>query len=172
MTTRSSSWALSLRLFRACRLVIDTGLHWKGWTRARAIDYFVDECGQSRGGATVEVLRYMVWPGQALSYKIGELTIRDIRSRAEQRLGSRFDIRAFHDAVLAEGHMPMRCCVRGCMHGSTSRRGTDSFVSTVARRRTRQSPSRKRVFRPDQPVITHVFVDGDPHLDGDAPYSR
>jgi len=94
-------------LFRACRLVIDTGLHWKGWTRARAIDYFVDECGQSRGGATVEVLRYMVWPGQALSYKIGELTIRDIRSRAEQRLGSRFDIRAFHDAVLAEGHMPM-----------------------------------------------------------------
>jgi uncharacterized protein (DUF885 family) len=94
-------------LFRACRLVIDTGLHLKGWTRVRAIDYFMNECGQSRGGATVEVLRYMVWPGQALGYKIGELTIRDIRNKAEQRLGSRFDIRAFHDAVLAEGALPL-----------------------------------------------------------------
>ena len=56
---------------------------------------------------TVEVLRYMVWPGQALGYKIGELTIRDIRNKAEQRLGSRFDIRAFHDAVLAEGSLPL-----------------------------------------------------------------
>ena len=94
-------------LYRACRLVIDTGLHAKGWTRARAIDYFMNECGLTRNWATVDVLRYMVWPGQALGYKIGELTIRDIREQAVQRLGSRFDIRAFHDAVLAEGHLPM-----------------------------------------------------------------
>ena len=94
-------------LWRACRLVIDTGLHSKDWTRFQAIDYFVNECGASQGEATVEVLRYMVWPGQALGYKIGELTIRDIRTKAEQRLGVRFDIRAFHDAVLAEGHLPM-----------------------------------------------------------------
>ena len=94
-------------LYRACRLVIDTGLHSKGWTRVQAIDYFVNECGMTRTAATVEVLRYMVWPGQALGYKIGELTIRDIRKTAEQRLGSRFDVRTFHDAVLAEGHLPL-----------------------------------------------------------------
>ena len=67
----------------------------------------MNECGRSRRSAGIEVLRYMVWPGQALGYKIGELTIRDIRGKAQRRLGPRFDIRAFHDAVLAEGHLPM-----------------------------------------------------------------
>jgi uncharacterized protein (DUF885 family) len=94
-------------IFRACRLVIDTGLHAKGWPRERAIRYFVDECGQTETGATVEVLRYMVWPGQALGYKIGELAIRELRATAEKRLGPRFDVRAFHDAFLAEGHLPL-----------------------------------------------------------------
>ena len=97
----------SNELFRACRLVVDTGLHAKGWTRERAIAYLVDECASTEGGATSEVLRYMVWPAQALSYKIGELTILATRAKAEQRLGSRFDIRAFHDALLAEGHLPL-----------------------------------------------------------------
>ncbi len=97
----------SFELFRACRLVVDTGLHAKGWTRQQAIRYLVDECGSAEGGATTEVLRYMAWPGQALGYKIGELTILDIRREAEQRLGTRFDIRAFHDTFLAEGHMPL-----------------------------------------------------------------
>jgi uncharacterized protein (DUF885 family) len=97
----------SYELFRACRLVVDTGLHAKDWTRERAIKYMVDECGQSQGGATSEVLRYMVWPGQALGYKIGELTILDIRAKAEKRLGKRFDLRAFHDTLLAEGHLPL-----------------------------------------------------------------
>ena len=97
----------SYELFRAGRLVIDTGLHAKGWTREQAIRYFVDECGQSPAGATNEVLRYMVWPGQALGYKIGELTILDLRAKAEQRLGTRFDLRAFHDAILEEGHLPL-----------------------------------------------------------------
>jgi uncharacterized protein (DUF885 family) len=96
-----------MELFRAGRLVVDTGLHAKGWPREQAIRYLVDECGSTEGGATVEVLRYMVWPGQALSYKIGELTLLDLRAKAQQRLGARFDIRAFHDVVLAEGNLPL-----------------------------------------------------------------
>ena len=94
-------------LYRAGRLVMDTGIHSKGWSRERAIQFFTEECGFTEEGATREVLRYMAWPGQALGYKIGELTILDIRAKAEQRLGSRFDIRAFHDAVLEEGHLPL-----------------------------------------------------------------
>jgi uncharacterized protein (DUF885 family) len=97
----------SFELFRACRLVIDTGLHAKGWTRAQAIRFFVEECGQSEGGATVEVLRYMAWPGQALSYKIGELAILELRAKAAKRLGERLDLRGFHDALLEEGHLPI-----------------------------------------------------------------
>jgi len=97
----------SYELFRACRLVVDTGLHAKDWTRERAIKYMVQECAQPQDGATSEVLRYMVWPGQALGYKIGELTILDIRAQAEKRLGARFDVRAFHDTLLAEGHLPL-----------------------------------------------------------------
>lgn len=94
-------------LLRAGRLVVDTGLHAKGWTRAQAIRYLREECGLTERIATTEVLRYMAWPGQALGYKIGELTILDIRARAEQQLGPRFDIRAFHDAMLEEGHLPL-----------------------------------------------------------------
>jgi uncharacterized protein (DUF885 family) len=97
----------SYELLRACRLVADTGLHAKDWTRARAIRFLVEECGQSEGGATVEVLRYMAWPGQALGYKIGEMTMLELRARAEKRLGGRLDLRAFHDTILEEGHMPM-----------------------------------------------------------------
>ena len=97
----------SFELFRACRLVVDTGLHSRGWRRQRAIAYMVDECASGAGGATREVLRYMIWPGQALGYKIGELTILELRAKAEKRLGPRFDIRAFHDVVLGEGHMPL-----------------------------------------------------------------
>ncbi|HJS76858.1 MAG TPA: DUF885 domain-containing protein [Burkholderiales bacterium] len=97
----------SMELFRAGRLVVDTGLHAKGWPREKAIRYLVDECGSTEGGATVEILRYMVWPGQALSYKVGELTILDLRAKAQKRLGARFDIRAFHDVVLAEGNLPL-----------------------------------------------------------------
>ena len=97
----------SAELLRACRLVVDTGLHAKDWTRARAIQYLVEECGQGEGPATNEVLRYMAWPGQALGYKIGELAILALRAKAAQRLGARLDLRAFHDAVLQEGHLPI-----------------------------------------------------------------
>jgi uncharacterized protein (DUF885 family) len=97
----------SMELFRAGRLVVDTGLHAKGWPREKAIRYLVEECGSTEGGATSEVLRYMAWPGQALGYKIGELTLLELRAKAEKRLGARFDIRAFHEVVLAEGNLPL-----------------------------------------------------------------
>jgi uncharacterized protein (DUF885 family) len=97
----------SYELFRACRLVVDTGLHSRGWSRQRAIRYMVDECASRPANATNEVLRYMVWPGQALAYKIGELTLLELRAKAEKRLGARFDVRAFHEAVLGEGHLPL-----------------------------------------------------------------
>lgn len=94
-------------LLRACRLVVDTGVHAKGWTHAQAIGFLLDECGQTQSFATTEVLRYMAWPAQALSYKTGELAILELRAQAEKRLGARFDLRAFHDVVLAEGHLPI-----------------------------------------------------------------
>jgi uncharacterized protein (DUF885 family) len=97
----------SFELLRACRLVADTGLHSRDWTRTQAIRYLVEECDQTESVATNEVLRYMAWPGQALGYKLGELTILELRAKAEKRLGARFDPRALHDALLGEGHMPM-----------------------------------------------------------------
>jgi uncharacterized protein (DUF885 family) len=97
----------SMELFRAGRLVVDTGLHAKGWTREQAIRYLVEECASTEIGAASEVLRYMVWPGQALAYKLGELTILELRGKAERALGPRFSLRAFHDAILEEGHLPM-----------------------------------------------------------------
>jgi uncharacterized protein (DUF885 family) len=97
----------SMELFRAGRLVVDTGLHAKGWTREQAVRYLVDECASTEAGAANEVLRYMVWPGQALAYKLGELTILELRAKAERALGPRFDLRAFHDAILEEGNLPL-----------------------------------------------------------------
>ena len=97
----------SYELFRAGRLVVDTGLHAKGWTREQAVRYLVEECASPQAGATNEVMRYMVLPGQALAYKIGELTLLELRADAEKRLGGRFDIRAFHQAVLEEGPLPL-----------------------------------------------------------------
>jgi uncharacterized protein (DUF885 family) len=92
---------------RAMRLVVDTGLHHKGWTREQAIQYMLDNSSMAESDVESEVERYIVWPGQALGYKIGELRIMALRHRAEAALGPRFDIRAFHDAVLDEGAMPL-----------------------------------------------------------------
>ncbi|MBC6945823.1 DUF885 domain-containing protein [Gammaproteobacteria bacterium PRO2] len=93
--------------WRAARLVVDTGIHAKGWTREQAIDYLLAHTAMSRSEATAEVERYIAWPGQALAYKMGELGIRRLRSAAEQALGPRFDPRAFHAAVLEDGPMPL-----------------------------------------------------------------
>lgn len=94
-------------LARAARLVVDTGLHAKGWTREEATTFMVEEGGLAERSARREVLRYMAWPAQALGYKVGEITLRDLRERAEQRLGARFDLREFHERVLEEGHVPL-----------------------------------------------------------------
>ena len=94
-------------LYRAARIVIDTGLHSKGWSRAQAIDYFRAQVGLDPISAESEVDRYIVWPGQACSYKIGHNEIVRLREEARSRLGTRFDIRGFHDAVLQSGDMPL-----------------------------------------------------------------
>ena len=98
---------LSMEMWRACRLVADTGLHWYGWTREQAEDCFNDNSALAPLNIQNEVTRYMGWPGQATAYKIGELKILDLRHQAEAALGDRFDIRAFHDAVLSQGGVPM-----------------------------------------------------------------
>ncbi|HEX4458445.1 MAG TPA: DUF885 family protein, partial [Polyangia bacterium] len=98
---------LSFELWRAIRLVVDTGIHSEGWTREQAIDYFRNNSARPLHDIEVEVDRYIVWPGQALAYKIGQLKIRELRTLAEQRLGARFDVRAFHDVVLGGGALPL-----------------------------------------------------------------
>jgi uncharacterized protein (DUF885 family) len=98
---------LSFDMWRSIRLVVDTGMHALGWSRERAIQFFLANTGHSEHDVTVEVDRYITWPGQALAYKIGQMKIRELRSRAESRLGDRFDVRAFHDLVLGEGAIPL-----------------------------------------------------------------
>ena len=94
-------------MWRAARLVIDTGIHHKGWTREQAITYLAEHTALSEHEVETEVDRYISWPGQALSYKLGEMKIVELRARAEKELGTKFDLRAFHDAVLAEGSVPL-----------------------------------------------------------------
>jgi len=98
---------LSYEMWRACRLVVDTGMHAKGWTRQQAIDFMAENSGLSLNNITTEVDRYITWPGQALAYKIGEMKIRELRARAEAALGKDFDVRHFHDAVLENGAIPL-----------------------------------------------------------------
>jgi uncharacterized protein (DUF885 family) len=94
-------------MWRAARLVIDTGIHHKGWTREQAVRYLAEHTALSEHEVETEVDRYISWPGQALSYKLGEMKILELRARAEKELGPKFDLRAFHDAVLAEGSVPL-----------------------------------------------------------------
>ncbi|GAB3312186.1 DUF885 domain-containing protein [Luteimonas notoginsengisoli] len=98
---------LTYAMWRACRLVIDTGVHHKGWTRDQALAYLRDRTALSEHEVTTEVDRYISWPAQALSYKLGELAITGLREEAEQALGPRFDVRKFHDVVLAQGSVPL-----------------------------------------------------------------
>jgi uncharacterized protein (DUF885 family) len=99
--------ALSYEMWRAARLVIDTGIHRYGWSRQKAIDYLSSHTALSQHEIVNEVDRYISWPGQALAYKLGELTIRKLRTEAETQLGPRFDQRAFHDRILGMGAVPL-----------------------------------------------------------------
>ena len=106
-TPEKNMGRLSYEMWRACRLVVDTGLHSKGWTKAQAIAFMHENTALTDANIEAEVNRYISWPGQALGYKIGELKIRELRSRAEKALGPKFDLRGFHDAVLAQGAVPL-----------------------------------------------------------------
>lgn len=98
---------LNDEMLRAARLVVDTGMHTKGWSREQGIKYFSETLGYSEADSRAQIERYMVWPGQALGYKIGALKIIELRRRAESALGPKFDLRAFHDIVLGEGTLPL-----------------------------------------------------------------
>ncbi|MDO9337264.1 MAG: DUF885 family protein [Caulobacter sp.] len=95
-------------MFRAVRLVVDSGMHYYGWSREQAVKYYVDNIGDQESGAITEIERYCVWPGQACSYMVGKLTFLEQRARARKALGGRFDIRKFHDAVLLSGGTPLK----------------------------------------------------------------
>lgn len=98
---------LTYEMWRACRLVVDTGMHAMDWSRDRALTFMRDNTALSEHEITTEIDRYISWPGQALAYKLGEIRIRELRAKAERELGERFDLRAFHDTVLALGSVPL-----------------------------------------------------------------
>jgi len=98
---------LQAELFRAVRLVVDTGIHQKRWTREEAIDYMASNTGMALSDVTSEIERYIVMPGQATSYKVGMLKILELREKAKTALGDKFDLRDFHDVVLKNGAVPL-----------------------------------------------------------------
>ncbi len=98
---------LSYEMWRAIRLVVDVGMHAKGWSKEQAVDFFTQNVGKAEHDINVEVDRYICWPGQALAYKIGELKIRELRAYATKELGDKFDVRAFHDQILGSGPLPL-----------------------------------------------------------------
>ena len=120
---------LTYEMWRACRLVVDTGLHALGWTRQQAIDFMAAHTALSLHEVTTEVDRYIAWPGQALGYKMGELKIRELRRKAEEALGPRFDLRAFHDVLLRNGSVPL----------DVLEEEVDSYLDEVGGRRTEAS---------------------------------
>lgn len=98
---------LSFDAWRACRLVVDTGMHALSWTRAQAIDFMVENSALARNNIENEVDRYITWPGQALAYKTGQLEMMRMRKEVESELGERFDVRDFHDSLLGGGALPL-----------------------------------------------------------------
>ena len=98
---------LGMEIFRAARLVVDTGIHSKKWDREKAVQYYLDNIPNPEGDVRAEIDRYIVWPGQATAYMIGKLKIEQLRAKAESELGETFDIRQFHDTIIANGSVPL-----------------------------------------------------------------
>jgi len=109
---------MTYEMWRACRLVVDVGMHFKGWDRQKAFDFMASNTALSIHEVNTEIDRYIGWPAQAVSYKMGELKIRELRKRAEEALADDFDIRAFHDKILENGSVPL----------STLERIIDQFI--------------------------------------------
>ncbi len=135
---------LSNEMWRAVRLVVDTGMHYKHWTRQQAIDYFLAHVATTEYNATSEVDRYISWPGQALAYKLGELKIKELRQRAEKQLGAAFDIRAFHDAVLLGGPLPL----------TVLEKQVDSWIASQAPASKKPSTSKRSGHAGGRPVVS------------------
>ncbi len=98
---------LTYEMWRAVRLVVDTGMHSMHWTRQQAIDYFMQNAPKAELDIVNEIDRYIAWPGQALGYKIGQMKIRELRERARRQLGPQFDLKEFHEVVLRNGALPL-----------------------------------------------------------------
>ncbi|HEY0023857.1 MAG TPA: DUF885 domain-containing protein [Longimicrobium sp.] len=116
---------LTYEMWRACRLVVDTGMHWKGWTRQQAIDFMAANSALTLLNITNEVDRYIAWPGQALAYKTGQMKISELRAEAQAALGDRFDVRRFHDVVLGSGSVPLMVLEENVRAWIAERRAAD-----------------------------------------------
>jgi len=123
---------LVFEMWRAARLVVDTGLHYMDWTRQQAIDYLAENTALSMLNIANEVDRYISWPGQAVAYKIGEIEVRALRAKAEQALGPRFNVREFHDALLENGGIPLSVLRSNIEAWISAQSGSDISGSAAA----------------------------------------